>query len=151
MVLKPGALLLFWNDTCSSGMYQPWAKSILTHLECYCFVRFCCKQEVLPCLIRRFNPLFIRWHEAVSWRNAFCYLGIIHLQTSNENTLEAAYKEELKDYFRLNKLYSRDNICVKKDFWLTNLLWENLNSSTNSSLDLHVNVSNLLHNSYLKE
>lgn len=100
---------------------------MLTHLECYCLVRFCCKQEILPWLIRWFNTLFIRWHEAMPWCNGLCYLGIIHLQTENKNIIIRNCIQELDAHFALNKLYSETRFTL---FWTVKITWLSMTFSS---------------------
>ena len=64
-----------------------------TYLEGYSFIRLSCKKKILPWFVWWFNSLFIRWHEAMPWSDAFCYLWIIHLHIQRNEPLLSILKQ----------------------------------------------------------
>ena len=64
-----------------------------TYLEGYSFIRLSCKKKILPWFVWWFNSLFIRWHEAMPWSDAFCYLWIIHLHIQRNESLLSILKQ----------------------------------------------------------
>ena len=64
-----------------------------TYLEGYSFIRLSCKKKILPWFVWWFNPLFISWHEAMPWSDAFCYLWIIHLHIQRNEPLLSILKQ----------------------------------------------------------
>ena len=64
-----------------------------TYLEGYSFIRLSCKKKILPWFVWWFNSLFISWHEAMPWSDAFCYLWIIHLHIQRNESLMSILKQ----------------------------------------------------------
>ena len=83
-----------WRDTEN----QQYSKCFVncfhgTYLEGYSFIRLSCKKKILPRFVWWFNPLFISWHEAMPWSDAFCYLWIIYLQVKSIESLLSILKQ----------------------------------------------------------
>ena len=83
-----------WRDTEN----QQYSKCFVnyfqgTYLEGYSFIRLSCKKKILPWFVWWFNSLFISWHKAMPWSDAFCYLWIIYLQVKRIESILRILKQ----------------------------------------------------------